>query len=106
MKKVYILSVFLLPPSSSSHGFLFKRGNVGLARLLLAVYDAGPEGISTYKLLHQLGSTHHAKAFIARAERAGYIKREEAAEPGPGQFPPVINTITNKGKKLLLSQLL
>jgi hypothetical protein len=47
---------------------LFKRGNVGLARLLLVVHDAGPDGIATYKMLYRPGSTNHAKAFIKRAK--------------------------------------
>jgi hypothetical protein len=41
---------------------------------LIAVYDADENGIFTYKLLYQLGSTNHAKAFISRAKRQGYIK--------------------------------
>jgi DNA-binding MarR family transcriptional regulator len=84
-----------------SSSFLLKRGNVGLARLLLAVYDAGPDGISTRKLLQQLGSTHHAQAFIKRAEKMGYIRREERdPESGTG-FRPVYNILTEKGRKLL-----
>jgi hypothetical protein len=79
---------------------LFKRGNVGLARLLLAVNKAGPEGIATYRLLHKLGSTHHAKAFITRAEKAGYIKRV-MGESEYGHFPLVYNILTKKGKQLL-----
>jgi hypothetical protein len=41
---------------------------------LAAVNDAGPKGIATYDLLHKLGSTHHAKAFIERAEKEGLDK--------------------------------
>ena len=48
---------------------MLKRGNIGLARLLVTVYNAGPQGISTYSLLRQLGSTHHGQAFLKRAER-------------------------------------
>lgn len=81
---------------------LFKRGNVGLARLLIAVSNSGPSGVATYKLLHQLGSTHHAKAFIKRAEKEGYIKRVEG-ESTSGQFKPVYNLITPKGRELLSS---
>jgi hypothetical protein len=79
---------------------LLKRGNLGLLRLLIAVNAAGPEGISTYKLLHQLGSTNHAKAFIRRAHKAGYIKRKELEREG-GHFPQVYNYITDRGRKLL-----
>jgi hypothetical protein len=83
---------------------LLKRGNVGLARLLIAVHKAGPKGITTYKLLEQLGSTHHAQAFIARAEREGLIKRKVGKPPTPGQFAPVYNFITPKGTALLKLQ--
>jgi hypothetical protein len=62
--------------NSSSKLFLLKRGNIGLFRLLVAVNDAGPKGIATYDLLHKIGSTHHGKAFIKRAEREGLIKRK------------------------------
>jgi hypothetical protein len=87
--------------SSSSAGIdLLKRGNIGLIRLLLAVRDAGPDGIATYKLLYQLGSTNHAKAFITRAEKAGYIKRKQGPSEH-GHFPPVYNIITPKGRRLL-----
>jgi hypothetical protein len=79
---------------------LLERGNVGLTRLLLAVRDAGPDGIPTYKLLYQLGSTNHAKAFITRAEKQGYIKRKEG-ESEHGHFAPVYNILTAKGKDLL-----
>jgi DNA-binding MarR family transcriptional regulator len=80
--------------------FLFRRGNVGLARLLLVVHAAGPEGISTVKLLEQLGSTHHAQAFIKRAKREKLIERKQG-ESEHGHFSPVYNIITEKGKKLL-----
>jgi DNA-binding MarR family transcriptional regulator len=83
---------------------LFRRGNLGLLRLLIAVNAAGPDGIATYKLLHQLGSTHHAKAFIARAEKEGLIIRE-TGESEHGQFPPVYNKLTEKGRRLLQSQM-
>jgi hypothetical protein len=92
--------------SGSSRGFLLRRGNVGLARVLVAVYDAGPHGIATYKLLHQLGSTNHAKAFIKRAEKEGLIERRKGEPPAPGKFRLIHNIITAKGKQLLRSQLL
>jgi hypothetical protein len=85
---------------------LLKRGNLGLLRLLIAVNQSGSQGIPTYKLLHLLGSTHHAKAFIARAEREGLIQRREGEPPGPGQFAPKINIITTKGRQFLQSQLI
>ena len=79
---------------------LFKRGNVGLARLLIAVNTAGPQGISTVKLLQQLNSSNHAQAFIRRAVREGLIERTKG-ESEHGHFPPVYNHITDKGKQLL-----
>jgi hypothetical protein len=84
---------------------LFKRGNVGLARLLIAVNAAGEEGISTVKLLQQLNSTNHAQAFIRRAEREGLIERIKGKSEY-GHFPPVVNRITEKGKQLLTMSLL
>jgi hypothetical protein len=92
------------PPTTTTD--LLKRGNIGLLRLLIAVNVAGPEGVATNKLLHQLGSTHHAKAFIARAELEGLIERKVGEAPALGQFRPKYNTITDKGKQLLQSQLI
>lgn len=83
-------------------GFLFQRGNIGLARLLFVLYKAGPEGITTNKLLQQLGSTNHAQAFIKRAEKEGLIKRIPEEPPAPDEFPPPrYNIITERGKLLL-----
>jgi hypothetical protein len=80
---------------------LLKRGNMGLFRLLIAVNRAGPKGIATYDLLYKLGSTHHAKAFIKRAEKEGLIKRKVGKPTTPGQFAPVYNFITPLGIELL-----
>jgi hypothetical protein len=88
----------------TGRAFLFKRGNLGLFRLLVAVNAAGPDGIATYELLHQLGSTHHAKAFIARAEKEGLIERIEGKSEH-GHFAPLYNKLTERGRDLLLSQL-
>jgi hypothetical protein len=41
------------------------------ASQLIAVYDVGENGISIYKLLYQLGSTDHAKAFISAQKSRG-----------------------------------
>jgi hypothetical protein len=97
-------SKIMMRNSSSNRRFPLRRGNMGLLRLLIAVNAVGPSGISTYKLLKQLGSTNHAQAFIARAKREGLIGRNEGEPPGPGQFPPMFNIITEHGKDLLLSQ--
>lgn len=79
---------------------LFKHGNAGLAHLLLIVQAAGSEGISTVKLLEELGSIGYGQTLIRRAKRLGYIKRT-TGESEHGHFPPVYNIITKKGKKLL-----
>jgi DNA-binding MarR family transcriptional regulator len=76
-----------------------------LFRLLVAVYDARPKGIATYDLLHKLGSTHHSKAFIKRAEKEGLIKRKAGEPSATGQFAPVYNFITPKGTELLKNSL-
>ena len=38
---------------------------------------------------------------IRIAEKEGFIEREVGVEPGPGQFDPMYNILTSKGKKLL-----
>ena len=81
---------------------LFRRGNVGLIRLLMIINNAGPDGkISTVKLFEQFGSTGYGQTLLKRAEKAGLIRREDGEEPGPGQFSYKFNIITEKGKKLL-----
>jgi len=81
---------------------LLKPGNVGLVRLLLVLSRTSPnDGLPTRRLLEILGSTNHAQAFIQRAEKMGYIRREEKdPESGTG-FRPVYNILTEKGRKLL-----
>jgi hypothetical protein len=82
------------PPLSSTStgkalvGFLFQPGNIGLARLLFALYHAGEEGSTTNKLLQQLGSTNYAQAFIKRAKKEeGLInKRIPEDPPAPDEF--------------------
>ena len=92
---------------SNSSSIPPKRGDMGLLRLLIAVNQAGPQGIATYKLLHQLGSTHHAKAFIVRAEEEGLIERIPGeSERRRGRFAPVYNRITPRGRLLLHRQVI
>lgn len=79
---------------------LFKHGNAGLTHLLLIVRDAGKEGISTLKLLEELGSVDYGQSLIRRATYGGYIKRKKG-ESEHGRFRPVYNYLTPKGKKLL-----
>lgn len=74
--------------------------NAGLAHLLLIVQAAGSQGISTVKLLEELGSVDYGQRLIRHAQRLGYIKRT-TGESDHGHFAPVINTITDKGRKLL-----
>jgi hypothetical protein len=38
---------------------------------------------------------------IRIAEKEGFIEREVGVEPGPGQFDPMYNILTSKGKELL-----
>jgi hypothetical protein len=93
------------PNIEVSQDFLFRRGNVGLARLLIAVNAAGPQGISTVKLLQQLNSSNHAQAFLRRAAKEGLIERIEG-ESKHGHFKPVYNRITEKGRQLLTMSIL
>jgi hypothetical protein len=86
---------------------LLQPGNVGLFRLLLAVYQAGPDGITTLKLLQQLNSITHGQAFLKRAEREKLIERKRVPKPaGQKGNHFTVNRITDKGKQLLRSQLM
>jgi hypothetical protein len=88
---------------SSEKEDLFKRGNYSLLRLLSIVYAAGPEGIPTLKLLDEIGSrATYTQNVIIKAYKLGLIDRKQGESPGPGQFKPVINTITEKGRQMLL----
>jgi hypothetical protein len=76
------------------------------ADMLVAIDKAsadGNGGIATFELLRQLGSTHHAKAFIKRAEREGLIQRIQGSSEH-GHFRPIFNRLTPKGRRLLQSQ--
>lgn len=84
----------------SSKVDLFKHGNTGLAHLLLIVQAAGKEGIFTNDLLDEFGSVDYGQTLIRRAQRQGYIKRV-TGESEHGNFSPVYNIITKKGKQLL-----
>jgi hypothetical protein len=48
--------------------------------------------------------TTNSIPLIASIIREGYIKRIKGEPPGPGQFAPVINIITDKDRQLLQSQ--
>jgi DNA-binding MarR family transcriptional regulator len=90
-----------LPPLSSSTIDLFKRGNYSLLRLLTIVNAAGPEGITTRKLLDKIGSHDtYTQRVLDKAKDLGLIERV-TGESEHGQFPPVSNIITAYGKQLL-----
>ena len=84
---------------------LMRRGNITLLRLLVLVNSAGSSGITTMKLLHELGTTGYGQTTLNRAVTEGLIEREVGESPGPGQFSPIYNRITPKGRQLLQSQL-
>lgn len=84
---------------------LMRRGNITLLRLLVLVNSAGPSGISTMKLFNELGTTGYGQTTLTRAVNAGLIEREVGESPGPGQFSPLYNRITPKGRQLRQSQL-
>jgi hypothetical protein len=83
---------------------LLARSNLGLVRLLVVVNAAGPQGISTNRLLQQLNSSNHAQAFIRRAAKKGLIERIEGKSEH-GHFAAVYNKLTERGRDLLLRQL-
>ena len=67
----------------------------------------GPDGITTLKLLHKLNSITHGQAFLKRAEREKLIERKRIPKPkGQKGNHFIVNRITEKGKRLLQSQLL
>lgn len=81
---------------------LFKCGNYSLLRLLTILNAAGPQGIPTLKLLDEIGSrATYTQRVINKAAKEGLIERKEGEPPGPGQFAPMINTITERGRQLL-----
>lgn len=81
---------------------LFKRGNYSLLRLLTIVNAAGPDGIRTRKLLDTIGSHDtYTQRVLDRAQKQGLIERVKGESPAPGQFPPIYNIITERGKQLL-----
>jgi DNA-binding MarR family transcriptional regulator len=82
--------------------YLFKRGNYSLLRLLTIVNAAGPDGIRTRKLLDTIGSHDtYTQRVLDRAQKQGLIERVKGESPAPGQFLPVYNIITERGKQLL-----
>lgn len=90
------------PPPGADVSDLFKRGNYSLLRLLTIVNAAGPEGIPTRKLLDEIHSHDtYTQRVLDRAQKQGLIERVKGERPAPGQFPPIYNIITDRGKQLL-----
>jgi hypothetical protein len=88
-------------------GTLLQYGNYSLLRILSILNNAGEDGITTLMLLDNLGSkANRINDIIAAAERLKLIEREEGEPTAPGQFPPIFNVITDKGRRLLQEQLL
>jgi DNA-binding MarR family transcriptional regulator len=90
------------PPPPADVSDLFKRGNYSLLRLLTIVNAAGPSGITTRKLLDKIRSHDtYTQRVLDRAQKQGLIERVKGERPAPGQFPPIYNIITDRGKQLL-----
>lgn len=88
-------------------GSLLQRGNYAMFRILSIINAAGPNGITTIVLHQKLGAhNNRTNAIIRKVHELGYIDRTQGERPGPGQFAPIFNVITNKGRRLLQEQLL
>jgi hypothetical protein len=97
------------PPTSyqPKPGTLLQYGNYSLLRILSILNNAGEDGITTLMLLDELGSrANRINDIIAAAEQLKLIERIEGEQPSPGQFTPIFNAITDKGRRLLQEQLL
>jgi hypothetical protein len=81
----------------------YKRKNAGMAHLLSIVYNKEP--ITTSELLKELGSVEYGQKLIRRAEHEKLITRVEGKQLQPGQFRPMYNMLTDKGRALISSQL-
>ena len=84
-------------------GILLRRGSYTFLRLLATIAAAGENGIETRRLLDDIG-THAIQHLIDKAEDLQLIERVPG-ESEHGHFPPVYNTITERGRQLLQSQL-
>jgi hypothetical protein len=92
----------LSPAAEEAPTDLFKRGNYSLLRLLIIANAAGPRGITTRKLLDEIRSHDTStQRVLDRAQKQGLIERVKGEPPGAGQFPPVYNIITYRGRQLL-----
>ncbi len=86
---------------------LFKKGNVGIARLLIAISKAGPDGMRTLDLLKEVGAIHYGQTLIKDAYRLGLIDRlyPKGVRSEESKGYPRYNVLTPKGRALLRSQL-
>ena len=86
-------------------GPLLQRGNYSLVRILSILNSAGGDGLPTLALLDELGSkADRINAIIRTAQEMKLIERIPG-ESEHGQFPPICNKITERGKQLLQNNL-
>jgi hypothetical protein len=78
---------------------LLQAGNLGLTKLLLIVHSKGQ--IKTSDLLEEYGSNSSGYFFLERARKQGLIDKV-LGESEHGQFPPVYNQLSEKGRELVL----
>ncbi len=96
------------PKIIKSHRDLFTPGNVSIARVLIALADAGERGITTKVLLEDCGiSSSHGQEAIKRAHDQGLIKRVDVPRARAGLTGrgnrQLINLLTDKGRALIQS---
>ena len=48
----------------------------------------------------------YTQRVVDKAQKQALIERVKGKPPGPGQFAPIFNVITDKGRRLLQEQLL
>jgi hypothetical protein len=66
------MAVNVIPPTSPPTTNLFKRDNYSLLRLLMIVNAAGPDGITTHKLLDEMRSHDtYTQRVLDRAQKQG-----------------------------------
>ena len=88
--------------SNSHPAHFLLGGNYSLLRLLIIVNTAGPGGITIRKLLDKIRSHDtYTQRVLDKEQTQGLIERVKGKQPAPGQFPPIYNIITERGKHLL-----
>jgi DNA-binding MarR family transcriptional regulator len=79
----------------------FLKLHNGLVRMLQALAEAGPSGLSTNKAsLQVFNSRTYGWRILTQAEELGYIERKQMPRPNGGH-PYTMNSLTPKGRKLL-----